>query len=644
MPDNETKSKRKPKYLSVRKALQELKLNEEDLRHMMDNGQIKAVYENNEVKFDEDEVTQLRNSAVQMVPTANLPEEAAPRIEDEDLYRSTDSNYESLFLSRSGISASEKFSLSQANQAKANQAKANQARLAKPVSPTPVATPVEIEPPANGNQQVERSPTTHASLVVAADNVVPGTVSHQTPGEETTMKELPKTIADGPPQKIREVTKVRRMDKNLAEMIEVKNGDPHSNAPAKSNGKFAPLLRYLARPAVVPICLLVLVLLNLAVLTRSSGSRDQAAAIVVKTGKVQVGPFVSPICYGSITPAKPIIVIAPVGGKVAQILVADRKKLAIGQPLIRLENASLVKESQTALAMLKLAELKREEALALLLIQRKKMSGKEAEAVQEFCRQLKTQEPVEASEDRTAWEKFLAGGLDKMSAAQWQLYNADLQLQLALQQTIIAKNQSERAKEQERSLLITAPSTGELVALTAAVAMPIAANATIAVIADPLAKAIAVKRSELLPFGLSKEVALEIKLCSETGRKVSGVWPTEPSVSLVDNSYLMITLTGDVADLAWGTTAGVQFLKQSLCLQLPKESIVVAGGSEECLVFCAIPQKNGHYLLKATPVKTGLANDRFFEIIEGLTGNEIIVTGANVSLGLLSDGMMVAAR
>lgn len=85
------KQSKRQKYVSLRKALQELKVNEEDFKTMVERGYIHPVYEGDEAKFNQDEIFKVSRHI-----------NAAGRftIEDEELYRSTDTAgiYDSLFL------------------------------------------------------------------------------------------------------------------------------------------------------------------------------------------------------------------------------------------------------------------------------------------------------------------------------------------------------------------------------------------------------------------------------------------------------------------------------------------------------------------------------------------------------------------
>jgi hypothetical protein len=133
MSDNEAKKNRKPKYLSVRRALQELKLNEEDLKKMVDKGTVNPVYENNELKFDGEEIEQLRLSRQVPISSddADTQESPADPIEDEDLYKSSDANYESLFATRMGASI--------------NHPQKHKPKTEKPLEKTPSSAPIANE-------------------------------------------------------------------------------------------------------------------------------------------------------------------------------------------------------------------------------------------------------------------------------------------------------------------------------------------------------------------------------------------------------------------------------------------------------------------------------------------------------------------
>lgn len=96
MGEKQPKSQRKPKYYSVRKALQELKVNEDDLKNFIDNGAVNPVYEEgNKAKFPVSEIEKLKMSQQQ--------EADLPMIDDESLYESADNSMDSIFATGSTI-------------------------------------------------------------------------------------------------------------------------------------------------------------------------------------------------------------------------------------------------------------------------------------------------------------------------------------------------------------------------------------------------------------------------------------------------------------------------------------------------------------------------------------------------------------
>ncbi|WP_372366738.1 efflux RND transporter periplasmic adaptor subunit [Candidatus Uabimicrobium sp. HlEnr_7] len=90
-----TDKNKQKKYVSVRKALRELRVDEGELKKIIEDGGIKAYpSEKNNVKFDADEIEKYRTSRVQS-------KEQDPKIADESLYESADVSFDSLFVSQS---------------------------------------------------------------------------------------------------------------------------------------------------------------------------------------------------------------------------------------------------------------------------------------------------------------------------------------------------------------------------------------------------------------------------------------------------------------------------------------------------------------------------------------------------------------
>ena len=88
-----TDKNKQKKYVSVRKALRELRVDEKELKKIVEEGGIKAYPDKNNVKFDADEIEKYRTSRVQS-------NEENPKIADESLYESADVSFDSLFVSQ----------------------------------------------------------------------------------------------------------------------------------------------------------------------------------------------------------------------------------------------------------------------------------------------------------------------------------------------------------------------------------------------------------------------------------------------------------------------------------------------------------------------------------------------------------------
>lgn len=90
-----TDKNKQKKYVSVRKALRELRVDEKELKKIVEEGGIKAYPDTDKknVKFDADEIEKYRTSRVQS-------NEENPKIADESLYESADVSFDSLFVSQ----------------------------------------------------------------------------------------------------------------------------------------------------------------------------------------------------------------------------------------------------------------------------------------------------------------------------------------------------------------------------------------------------------------------------------------------------------------------------------------------------------------------------------------------------------------
>ncbi|BBM83624.1 efflux RND transporter periplasmic adaptor subunit [Candidatus Uabimicrobium amorphum] len=88
-----TDKNKQKKYVSVRKALRELRVDEGELKKIIEKGAIKAYPDKDNVKFDADEIEKYRTSRIQN-------NEENPKIADESLYESADVSFDSLFVSQ----------------------------------------------------------------------------------------------------------------------------------------------------------------------------------------------------------------------------------------------------------------------------------------------------------------------------------------------------------------------------------------------------------------------------------------------------------------------------------------------------------------------------------------------------------------
>lgn len=208
MSENEPKKQRKGKYLSVRRALQELKLNEEDLKKMMDKGTVNPIYENDQLKFDEEEIEQLRLSAQinAAQPDAEMVENPAEPIDDEDLYKSSDANYESLFVTRMGASV--------------EQAKKMRSRIERvPEEATQPKQEQAIQQHSDTEQEKAKTEAEATVRKTTASIPLPASMPQDDAEKGQAMSPQPQEINVG-----RGITKVRQLERNLLKAEDLMSG------------------------------------------------------------------------------------------------------------------------------------------------------------------------------------------------------------------------------------------------------------------------------------------------------------------------------------------------------------------------------------------------------------------------------------
>lgn len=682
-PDNEPKNKHtKSKYLSVRKALKELKVNEEELKKMVSRGDIQPVYEENQVKFDEEQIAQIKKANPQLAAAPAEGDNEAV-IEDEDIYAGTD-NYESLFLSGSVSVHLGKTLLEQMKkEGAALQAPENN----QPTPDSPAAI-VASDSPAAIVASDSPIPTTRvpaASVPKSAEVTVPKPAKADT-----------RSFSPAPEQKLMEQ---RERDNAARQGVEptkrqknvISDGPPLSHNLNGNRGikhlfvKMSGLMEHLplSNKGTLAVAVLGIVagIWLVGLFYPQSNTFTQPVVQIMPLKLADFQPQL--ILEARVMPHRTVSVYSQVNGYITKRYHWEGEQIQEGEPILELENPALLSQLHIAAQNLRDTQLKLEETRANVQQLRKKISPRDTEMLQELEKRRSVLEnqilekwkalsaesiPAVGKEEQQSADKidereFLGSKLDQyqapldqiihnmveqMSSSQFQLYLAELRQRLSLHELLAAKRDFLKHIQQMRALRLRSPCAGQLLYSNVMPGMHITTTTLVGMIADTSQKVLEANVPENVQAKLTKGLPAEIQLCTSSLQNLSGELNSVFS-SPEHADIIKVTISGDTSNIPVGTPAILKLAlpQKNACLLLRRSAVMVRKdltGAELPMVFIAEPVSKRHYRLKATPVVLGMSNLSYYEIIGGLMPEEVIVTGCNLGHSCLADGMVVTGQ
>ena len=412
---------------------------------------------------------------------------------------------------------------------------------------------------------------------------------------------------------------------------------------------------------------MVVFLLLLTPLSNLLLQTDPPSVIAVQALTVQrqdIHPQI--LSTGQVVAANMTQVTSQIAGQVTQVFRKEGDIVRKGDPLFRLQQLKIDNRLQTAQENFALAFTRwKESAVYYQTLQKKYSEKKQPEnshPAQKFWqlqqRLLASLAPkgsidrqqiaIELKKYRLQGEELMGRYLQKKSAADVRSYLTELKYQAACQQWEIAVQALARARNNFLNLLVRAPVDGQIQQLHVTNGMEINPGMPTAILVDPGDKQINVTvREAYLPYLQNQAGKLEarIQIPSSSNRYFSGSLSGVSISRQGSGCQLTLKFSEKHPEIFFGLQAAVEIalpIKPG-CLAVPHQAIVFKKnvGSTYPVVYTLRPEGK-EYRIQIIPVKLGVADRQLIEIIEGLHGDELIVTGCRSGLENLYDNMIVS--
>lgn len=567
------KQSKRQKYVSLRKALRELKVNEDDFKKMVEKGYIHPIYEGEEAKFNPEEIFKISQHR------KVSGEGSGGAIDDEELYKSADMGiYDSLFLTGTHE----------------------------------VAAGLNIAQPP-------KSPDTDSPHIDIAEK------DRQRPHVDMSDSERTKKRTDElQMQVVKEAVLERSPEVHIPEPTMLSR-DRRRRISAMTVAGFLEKMRR------IPPHWIAILAIALALFFSSGKTAARVPNPSVRIARVQNGDFVAQFMLsGKVIAARETQVYAHLDGFIDKIYHSEGASLKQGDIIAEISSPSLDSELEMARVHLWKTRLELEQATLDVQYAQKNMSAKDRDSFHKFKELLEKQNP--GARDR------LAGDFAKLSLAEKNLYVAELRCQTASQELEIAGKTLEERERDRQFLTVRSPGTGILLRQHMALQMRVGEATLLAVIANPSQKLIEAK----LPGNcdIVKGASAEIEIYGRE-KNLTG---TVVYVSHLREGPRTLQLDlPDTADIPFGTDATIKFSlpTKASAVQAPKASVIFPENSPSPVVFWATLEEENIYRIHSLPIKTGMSNAEFYEVLEGLSGQELVVTGCQWGMRALYDEMIV---
>lgn len=669
MEDN--KPKEKKRLQSVSHAVQKIKAKEEEQRQQG--------IPCNDIPEDSLSKTEI------VVPEAQEDEELVAQeideedIDDESLYESSDSTFESLFLSKGIVKAEGVHSTSvlaqEVPEARLNTSTVQELKKIKKNLNDKITS--KANPPEQDEMEELQEAEAEIAVVNEADDKKESQPKEKSSKEilpkEKSSKEILKSekisknslgLKDSPSKEIllpEKPGEIRR-DKSLMEVKE----EAAKHFPEKKDEKkdISPYLLFYPVPAI--FVLLAFVIVIVAIFFSSRGTMDTIPT--VKTASVFQEDFEPVLSIQGFVASSQSHLYSQTQGTVAEILCKEGDFVRKGDPVIKLHNEAIREELQLSRQMVSQTFLQWQEAIIQWDSFRKKQEiEKKNEIAEIFSKKLEDfqkqfmaafqeseQQPQKLqeklSQQKLQWENFLMEYYKGLNPNQSKLLFLEWKYQTAYQEILASLFRWKQKEKESKSLVIIAPENGQIDKIFVSPGDPVVLGAKIARLILPGEKWIDAK----IPYTYIPHLAK----ISKQELKADLQFPFTDFPSLKEESVLVslvsfasqnlftvqIKFVSDKPKLPDGTLAMLKIVlpvKQS-CIQVARQSVVYREHSGESLSFVyVLSTEKEKSFLKEVPVVLGMTNEKSVEVLRGLTGQETIVLFSNLGIGNLFNEMMV---
>ena len=586
----------------------------------------KAVKELREQSLDQDDhaPAEVPAASSKQTPVSSKKSLSSDDIDDERLYESTDSSYDSIFLSKSMVERAE--------------AMASAEIIAPPVPKK------ALEQMQNFNKKPQGKTTTVAPESV--DEI--GAINEALAEIEQTKPKLDKLAATTP----RSIPDIANHSSQVTSRRREEEPEQIGEITLSLHSKW-----------MMGLILILLLLAPLSNLLLRPTSTATTSVQALASQRQDIQPQI--IASGRVVAANPTRVRMQVAGRVIQVLVKTGDVVRKGDPLFRLQQPQIAEALRTAQANLTQAFARWKEAALYRQTLQKKYSDKEDKASSEYSQkfeqlqqQLLAQLTRQVSSDphrlatelkkyRLQGEEIMSRYLQENSAAAIRLYLTEVKYRAACREWGAAAVAVASAQERLQQQQVLAPVDGKVLQLQVSPGMDIDSGMTAVVLADPGDKqVVAVVREVYLPYLQDQAGKLEarIQIPASGNKYLPGTINAVTIAPQAIGCQLRLAFSQKHPEIRFGLPVQVEISLpiKTNCLVVPHQAIVFKKNVDNSypVVYTLRPEGQA-YRLQGIPVKLGIADRRSVEIVAGLHGDELIATGCRSGMENLYDDMIV---
>lgn len=606
------KSKQTKKYMSVRRALKELKISEDDLKEKVNKGTIKAYQDEDEVKFDAQDIKEYMQSRAEPREkelSDNKSQMQNSCIEDENLYETRDGTYDSLFMSRSVITQAEEMAASEFE-------KSAQFMLTD-----------------NDRKQMMSKETRDKGKdkhIVISKPVV-------------SSKKKPRVPKYDPPSPEGE---------NAGAWLKVFSS-------SEMNKVFVPIIA----------ALLLLNFLILVVFTYSVSPRKNSFELIVHTSRAIEDEFVAEIyASGQVVASDRFAIYAEAEGRVVESFVEEGDQVVEGTPLLRLYNAKVDNAVKTSRNKFAQAQRKLEETRLEFDLAKAKLSQAPNEIKNKVQKMMSVREELDKLSDienrnqkeqervdslQEIWLKI--DSLDKISSAlvpYWsQIFLGQLRSKIAYDELIQARVALKEAQKGQNSLVLKSPGKGKILKTWAKTSSYLRVGDEVILIEEGKNFKVEAYLSEKdytqIDISSPVEVTFSVfpsKSLSGNISKVSSFLETQGENV---GAKMVVTLEGETNFLQSGFSARIKATsKLSNGVLVPRQAVISQKGprgEEQLIVYRIIKYKEKEQVY-SIPVTVQGYNEEYAQLVTGVEDQELIATGPLYVLRKLNDRDVIITK